>query len=576
MNKRHKKGFRLILVVVCLITVLLVQQVGQVLANSTGQVTTTVSNFSQLYSAMIQAQDGDVIGISGTITMSASSTVGYTDKHITLKRMSSSSYFNIGSESTFQNLTFDGGGISASNAYVITNGKVTFQDVTFQNSLNNGSGGGAVHVINNTAYFNNCTFDNNTAVEGGHIFVNNSSTVNINDSIMKNGHASISGGAIMNSYYEATTNITNSVITENSADKHGGGISNRGMMKITGTKIFDNTAPNGADIANVAYGNLNLADSVQTLVELFKDDGIIPKGWINDYDGSTLSDSDINPTAANSLLKLDYEIPPIAVVLDSSSLGTAGNGKITGLEAGKKYKVTVDGSMEYVKSDGTLTANESEVGSLTGTEILGLVNGKSYLVEEYISPIIEEPTTPVDPGNETPTEQPTDPGSGSNTSTNTSTTTNNTSTTTTSNNNNTSTTNSTTDNSSSNTTNNSDSSSTVNNYSYDYSTHTKTENSVPPSNNGQATAPKEQIIRIDTGNLKNELLKVQQDGKEITININVNVKNDDPKDAKAEESVQVSASPVQTQPENISWVEMVKICLLFGILICVIRKPSIK
>lgn len=673
MNKTKKKRFKMTILVVCLIGVIIASQVMKAMATSTGQVTTTVSNFSQLYSAMIQAKDGDVIGINASITLSGTSKVGYPDKHIILKRMNSSTYFNVGSEATFENITFDGGGISASSAYIIANGKMTFKNVTFKNCMNsNSGGGGAVHIINNTADFYNCTFEDNIAVEGSHIYVNNSGNVTIESSTLKNGHAITYGGAIMNGMNTGTINITSSIITGNSAERLGGGIFNRGYMKITGTKIFDNTAPNGADIANVAYGNLNLADSIETLVELFKDDKIIPKAWVNDYDGSTdLSSESINPTAPNSLYKLDYEIvptevtlspsslgtasdgkiiglesgkyykitsdevvsyskadgsltateskaspllgteiiglnngetylveeftpAPTTVIVDSTSLGTADNGKITGLTAGKMYKVSVDGTTNYTKADGTLTTNEAEAGKLIGTEIIGLTNGKDYLVEEY-TPVEPEPTEkPTDPVDETPTDQGT--GSTTNTSNNTTTTTNTTST---NNSNNASTTtnattdNSTTNNSTSNvnnsdsssTVNNNDSSSTVNNYSYDYSNHTKTENRVIPSNdsknsrNGQATATKEQTIKIDYGNALNKAVKVQEDGKDITININVNV-NDKVKDkekAEGSEAVQASRTVTGIQPENnLTWIEVIKICLLFGILVCLIKRPSTK
>ncbi len=683
MNKTTKhKSIKMKSLIVILIGILLSSQMMQAMANSTDPVIATVSSYSQLYSAMLQAQDGDVIGINGIITISGNQSVGYTDKHIIFRRMSSSTYFNIGSESTFQNVTFDGGSISASSAFVITKAKVNFQDVIFQNSINSHSGGGSVHVINNIVTFNNCIFENNTAVEGGHIFVNNSSTVNIESSTFENGHALYSGGAIMNSYYEATTNITNSVIAENSADKHGGGIFNRGVMTITETKVFDNTAPNGSDIANVSYANLNLVDSIETLVELFKDDGIIPTAWVNDYDGSTnLSGVDIDPTVSNSLLKLEYEIPPTEVTLSPSSLGTPGNGKVIGLESGKYYKVTVndiisyskadgslteieseaspldgtkiiglingeiymveeftpvpttvlldsaslgtadnekitgltagniykvsvDGTTNYTNADGTLTIIETEATALEGTEIVGLTNGVTYLVEEYIPPV-EEPTDPgtepdpETPDEEDPIEEPTDPGtetptddeepdadseqqSSSNTTTTTTTNTtdsNNTSNTTTTDSNNTNTTNNTT-------THNSDSrddSSTVKNY--DYSTHSTTENTYLPSSNdgsgekgGQVSASQHQTITVDYGSIADGI-KVQDDGKDITINVNVNVGTNE-KDEAEPQIVEVTSSKVEEVPSsdasNITWVELVKICLLFGIFICVFRRPMAK
>lgn len=668
-----KRSFKMILLLVLLVGVMITSQMMQAMATST-QPVAVVSTYNQLYTAMYNAKDGDVIGINAQIMLSGVSKYGYPDKHIILKRMNSSAFFNVGSEATFENITFDGDEMPTANAYILASGKMIFKDVTFKNSMNTNSGGGAIHIINNTADFYNCTFENNTAAQGGHIYVNNSATVNIENSTFKNGHSITYGGAIMNAMDTGTISITSSIITGNSAERFGGGIANYGNLNIAETKIFDNIAPNGADISNATYGNLNLADSIETLVELFKDDGIIPKGWINDYDGNTdLSSDYIDTTTPNSLLKLDYEIPPTevtlspsslgiasdekiiglesgkyykitsddvvsyskvdgsltsieseasplvgteiigltngetylveeftpaptTVLLDSASLGTADNEKITGLSAGKMYKVSVDTTTNYTKVDGTLTSNEAEATALEGTEIVGLVNGVTYFVEEYIPPVEEEPTDPTDPDPETPDEEPTDPADptdpgtdedpiqGSNTTTttinsnNTSNTTNNT------------TNNSTTHNSDSrddsSTVNNRDDSSTVNNYSYDYSNHTKTESSVLPSNDaigekgGQASANQHQTITVDYGSIVDGI-KVQEDGKNITINVNVNVDTNEKKEVEAEpqavEVVSTNVEPVQSSAaSNITWVELVKICLLFGIFICVFRRPIAK
>ncbi|KAB3527112.1 right-handed parallel beta-helix repeat-containing protein [Alkaliphilus serpentinus] len=685
MNKTTKyKSIKMKSLIVILIGILFSSQMMQAMANSTDPVA-IVSNFRDFYSAMYNAKDGDVIGINGQIMLSSVYKYGYTDKHVILKRMSSSAFFKISSEVTFENVTFDGGEISTSTAYILGNGKLIFNNSTFKNIVNTNSGGGAVHIINNTADFYNCIFENNTAVEGGHIYVNNSGNVNIESCTLKDGHAVTLGGAITNAMDTGTINITSSIITGNSAERNGGGIFNRGTMTITGTKVFDNTAPNGADIANVSYANLNLEDSIETLVELFKDDGIIPTAWVNDYDGSTnLSGANIDPTASNSLLKLEYEIPPTevtlspsslgtpgdgkvigfesgkyykvtmndvisyskadgslteieaeaspldgteiiglingetymieeftpaptTVLLDSASLGTADNEKITGLTAGKMYKVSVDGTTNYTNADGTLTTIEAEATALEGTEIVGLTNGVTYLVKEYIPPVeepIEEPTDPgtqpdpETPDDEDPIEEPTDPGteiptddeapdsdseqqSSSNTTTTTTTTTtdsNNTSNTTTTDSNNTNTTNNTT-------THNSDSrddSSTVKNY--DYSSHSTTENTyLPPSNDGsgekggQASASQNQTITVDYGSIADGI-KVQDDGKDITINVNVNVGTNE-KDEAEPQIVEVASSKVKEVPSdisNITWVELVKICLLFGIFICVFRRPIAK
>jgi hypothetical protein len=77
------------------------------------------------------------------------------------------------------------------------------------------------------------------------------------------------------------------------------------------------------------------------------------------------------------------------VTLAEGSLGVAGDKKITGLTIGKKYVVTEGKNYYGVLADGTLSEaktvkTEAEALSveLTGTEIIGLDNAKTYKVEE--------------------------------------------------------------------------------------------------------------------------------------------------------------------------------------------------
>lgn len=687
MNKIKKRSLKMTLLVVLLIGILLTSQMMHAMATST-QPVAIASNFTQLHTAMIQAKDGDVIGITAGFDQFADQVMGYTDKHITIRRMNSSAFIRIRSSNNakYQNITFDGNGIDAGTAFVLVDGKVTFQDVNFINSITNTANGGAVYVMGSSPSFLNCTFDNNTAVQGGHMYVS-TGIVTIQNSIFTNGHALSDGGAIKsNTQYPNKTEIVSSIITDNSAVKYGGGLSVVGYMHVADTKIYNNIAQGGgADIARPGVGgSLSMYDSfeIEGLLELYKDDVIVPKGWVNDYNAESGVEFPIGNdlTSPYVLMKLDYEIPPTEVTLSPSSLGTASDGKIIGLESGKRYKITsndvvsyskadgsvtateteasplvgteiigltngetymveeftpapttvlldsaslgtadnekiiglsagkiykvsVDETINYSKADGTLTSNETEATALEGTEIVGLVNGVTYLVDEYIPPVEEEPKDPVDqedpddeePGEEQPTdpvdeEDPTDPGTdedpiqGSNT------------TTTTNSNNTSNTTNNTTNNSTahnsdsrddSSTVNNKDESSTVNNYSYDYSNNTKTESSVLPSNDaigekgGQASASQHQTITVDYGSIVDGI-KVQEDGKNITINVNVNVDTNEMKEDEAEpQAVEVASSNVEavqspSSASNITWVELVKICLLFGIFICVFRRPIAK
>ncbi|EOR25305.1 hypothetical protein A500_10525 [Clostridium sartagoforme AAU1] len=695
MNITKKRSFKMILLIVLLMGVMITSQMMQAMATSTGQTIVEVKNLSELKTAIENAQDGDVITFRSGLTIYSDVVIGDPNKHITLKRLSDTSFLDIKTGNIlFQNVTLDGGGFPAMYSMAMINYDVTFDNVTFRNSVNNKSTGGAVSVNFGTATFKNCLFEDNTALSGGHIAVKGSGSTIIANSILKDGYAWSNGGAIWNASSDSTTTITSSLITNNSAGDYGGGLSNKGTMIFSGTKLYDNTAPNGgADIGNT--GNLNLADSIEQLIELFKDDGIIPKAWINDYDFEAgIYIPDIDPSVPNTLLKLDYDLAPtevtlfpsslgsasdgkiiglesgkyykitsndvvsyskadgslttteseaspligieiigltngetymveeftptpITVLLDSASLGTADSGKITGLSADKMYKVSVDGTTNYTKTDGTLTSNEAEAEALTGTEIVGLINGVTYLVEEYIPPVEEEPTDPgtepTDPDEEDPIEEPIDeeeptdpptdeeepkdpvdqeepkneevededPDQESNTPP-TSTTNN-----TTNSNNTSNTTNNTTNNLTTHNSDSRDDSSTVNNNSYDHSTHTTTENTyLPPSNDGsgekggQASASQHQTITVDYGSIADGI-KVQEDGKNITINVNVNVDTNEKKEDEAEpQAMEVASSNVEADPRsaasNITWVELVKICLLFGIFICVFRRPIAK
>lgn len=382
------KALRSTLVAVFLVVALLTCQVFQpMVASAVDEVTWTASNFTQLYTALKNANDGDVIGITGgVIDIRAEVSFGYTDKHITIRRMDSSACLRFESPNlTFQNITFDGNGIDGKSAFVLTGGNITFKDCVFKNCLTSTANGGAVYVMNGTPTFENCTFDSNTGVQGGHMYVG-SGTVTIRNCTFTNGHALSDGGAIKNNTQPlGVCTITSSIIKDNSAALFGGGISNTGYLSLSTTKLYDNTAPGGgADLAQLSY-TAGIDDSIEKLVELYAADGILPIAWVNDYNTEMAVEipGGRDPLLPSTLKKLDYIIPPTEVVLDEASLGTADSEKITGLESGKYYKVTSGEVVSYSKVDGTLTTDEAEASPLDGTEITGLTNGETYLVEEF-------------------------------------------------------------------------------------------------------------------------------------------------------------------------------------------------
>lgn len=584
---------------VCLLVMLLLCQVFQTLvyASAAEPVTVSVANFTQFYTALRNAEDGDVIGVTGRFDIFANEVFGHADKRVTVRRMDAAAFIRVQStDASFQNIIFDGNSIDGSISFLLCNGTITFQNCSFTNGLTTTANGGAVYVMGQAASFQGCSFDGNTAVQGGHMYVGGG-TVTVENCTFTNGHASSDGGAIKNNtQWTASCNISASRITGNSADLFGGGISNTGYLSINTTKLFGNTAPGGgADLAHFSDSS-SIDDEIDRIADLYADEGIVPVAWVNDYNSELAVEMPgmRDPSLASTLKKLQYSIPPTEIVLAESSLGVAENGAVTGLEPGKQYKVTMGSSVWYSKADGTLTTDEAESAALTESRITGLTNGETYLVEEYI-PVVPEPipdptseptpepsTEPTEPNPEptdptptpTPAEDTPDPTESPSESVNQEQTSNN---------------NNDNDNSngSSNVNNDNDSSSTVN----DNSSNSNIENnpSADASNNStiheggsnaSAQQKQQQSINIDLGKLLSEG-QVQDDGKgNLTINVNVYV---EPSEPTVQENSIIPLSytqPIQPSAETenagmvtVEWLELVKVCLLFGIFVCVFIRP---
>lgn len=93
------------------------------------------------------------------------------------------------------------------------------------------------------------------------------------------------------------------------------------------------------------------------------------KGWLGEFE-EELSDAEVAALEC--------------VLLANGSLGVAGNAKVTGLTSGKVYKVTSGSTVKYTKADGTLTTVSGKT-AIIGTEITGLENGQTYMIEEDVS-----------------------------------------------------------------------------------------------------------------------------------------------------------------------------------------------
>ena len=269
-----------------------------------------VSNYGEFMTAIINAENGDVIDAMGVIEIPAASYQNDMGKNITLRRGTADGRIIIKYEAgafdtTLGGFTFDGGNLTADAPYIGVEHNAVFQGVSIINCVSNGNGG-AVSVTDSTVSFTDCVFDNNKCgLYGGHLHISGMSNVTIENCTFTNGYAPMNGGAINNL---ATCTITSSTIAGNACDGSGGGIASTGALTITNSKIYANTATQGgADIANGIWGNLTLNDSIETLTSIFESDGLIPVGWVYDYPTAPIvTPGNVEPLQY-TLLKLAFE-----------------------------------------------------------------------------------------------------------------------------------------------------------------------------------------------------------------------------------------------------------------------------
>lgn len=297
-----KQGIRKTIVSFVLLIALLTVQVMQVAAetNNTDTPSVVCSTFSSLYQALIQANDGDVIGIDDAIIMNTSIefTLGYEDKHVTLVRMNADAHFEVRADqkSAIQNITFDGNGIQGNQPMCIVYSRTEFDDVEFLDCQTNADGG-AVQVYVGNVNMNRCIFKGNSAKNGGHIAVFNGSVLNLTECSLTEGHATEYGGAI---YYDCSASqygeVASSLIHGNSADVSGGGIyvASGNLVINTTSKLYGNTAPKGEDMTVLVTGNGSYSTPPDSM---FEGENIKINGWNWTED----------PDTATKYYKLNYE-----------------------------------------------------------------------------------------------------------------------------------------------------------------------------------------------------------------------------------------------------------------------------
>lgn len=497
--------------------------------------------------AVKKAKDGDRIIIVGEIKVSGS--FGSADKTVKVERFNEDSRLIARYGTEFQNIVFDGKDYISAYPMVTAQGDFLADACTFQNCKGEKESviGGAVQLETEDATFTGCSFYDNTSVSGGHIAVKGGCTANITNCTFKDGYAKNNGGAI-SVFNGASCYIDSCVITENEAVNYGGGIGNRSYIQMKNTKIWNNqTQYGGADIGNGIGATADLQDSIEQLVELFKEDNITPKGWICDYDfEENLYIPDIEPTQENALLKLDYEIiepePEIPPAMTDPEQSETPDDPKDPTETDPSEDVEPD---ELPKQDEAESPKEQQTPGNSEESEAPPKSGPDESKDN--TPDGSDIESPATGSADTPTATPSnsDKKAGSSSSEGNLTETN-----------------ATTDNSRRTTTNDSNNTSTVNNY---YGEQAKSESSQQPdvqtivipvdsTADGKST---EQTIKIESAPEGS----VSGNTEGATLNINVNI--------GSETEGQQAAATTQA---GVSWYQAVVIALLFGIFVCLLRR----
>jgi len=125
---------------------------------------------------------------------------------------------------------------------------------------------GAPYYLGTEAIIENVTVKNGSADNGGAIYVNNSSILRLNNSVVEESSATVDGGGI---YVIGTAFIENSIIRGNTATRLGGGVFSYyiGRVTLTDSTVDGNAADNGGGIGcrGEGTGSLIWNDSKLTI-----------------------------------------------------------------------------------------------------------------------------------------------------------------------------------------------------------------------------------------------------------------------------------------------------------------------
>ncbi|MBZ9571260.1 hypothetical protein KQY27_06855 [Methanobrevibacter sp. TMH8] len=143
-----------------------------------------------------------------------------------------------------------GGGAGGAIDSHSSNGRII--NCTFTNNSGINGGGALYFIIGTNNTISGCTFTGNSAPRGGAIWAGTSgTTLTVSSSIFNNNKATGNGGAI---YSNNRISISSSSFNKNTANNNGGGLYTTGTSRstVTGSKFTNNSAKNGGGIYNNA------------------------------------------------------------------------------------------------------------------------------------------------------------------------------------------------------------------------------------------------------------------------------------------------------------------------------------
>ena len=284
MNKRKLRR----VAIVALVLVLLCNTLGVQASTKKDDPTVIVKDYGSLYTAIAEAKDNDVIGIQGTITIPAIVDLNMSEnKAVILRRMEAgaklvvSGDYGADNKASFRMISFDGNStdVGGTEPFVEINGNAYFSMCDFTECFNQSDNGGAINISSGEVELNSCSFDENSASYGSHVF--NSGILLVNSCTLKGGWADEMGGAI---YNRGTLTVKGTEIKANNA-RIGGGIYNNSSLEVDNSLIWSNTATvQGTDIANEGtYTNSTTEEQFDSWLDYYK---LYYAGWEDDTNTS--------------------------------------------------------------------------------------------------------------------------------------------------------------------------------------------------------------------------------------------------------------------------------------------------